>query len=630
VPRPHIRLALTLVFIAALIGPTLSLTDAHQAERASSAVSIALPWTSIDSVVSSTGREQVDARLEQARQAGVTHVVVPVAMTLGVLEGYGGVALYARGADGEFARQELSVLPESATRAAVLSEGVSSAYVLAALEEAYGADSVSSVSIEWGDDTARVLYGTWDAHLHDVFLGFDQDIMVTLKQSGLRAVLSVGRIRSEAESLLVRRIEEACAAGIVDGVLFREPLPSVSASQAAEQLQEVLQTYEVPLIAIETFGSEPTEVLQAGIYEHGEASDWNVIRLHDLPVDPDSNRSLAVRALRAVRERNIRMIALQPTEGVGFEQLTAAAVEVTEILEPSFRLGTAQPFPASQRVLLIDLLTVIAASLMPVVFGWLRSPRVMLLTSAALLTWGVLSLMAFPLAASTWPALVAITVAVLAVTTPAPSKSIAGVVPGYLTGFGITVLGGLILHAAGSTPASMLGFDRFDGVKVVLMAPGVVVLAGAVQPLVQIVSELRARGSRRLVLTVAGLFMIAVYLYISRSGNSGFMPAIEGYLRDALDYLLPIRPRFKELTVGFPALALSIWLRSRTSVGKLVSVVATVGTAGAITSFVHYHTPAMLSLVRTLISGAVGLALGLVLIVVVRELSLRTRVWSLR
>jgi len=615
------------VFIVTLIGPALSLSEVHKAERASSTVSIALPWTSIDSVVRSSGRALVDARLQQAAQAGVTHIVVPVAMTLGVLEGYGGISLHARGPDGKFTRSELSVLPQSATRAAVLSEDVSAAYVLDALEEAYGAGSVSSASIEWGEGTARVFYGTWDEHLHDVFLGFDQDIMVAVEQSGLRAVLSVGRIRSGAESLLIRRIERACETGIVDGVLFRGPLPSLSAS---EQLQTVLHKYELPLIAIETFGSQPTEVLQAGIYENGEANDWNVIRLHDLPVDPDSDRGLAVRALRAVRERNIRIIAVQPVEGVDFGQLTEAAAEVAEILRPSFRLGTAQSFPASQHVLLADLLIVIAASLMPVVFGWLRSPKVMLLTSALLLVWGVLSLMTFPLAASTWPALVAITVAVLAVTTPAAATSIAGVVPSYLTGFGITVLGGLILHAHGSTPASMLGFNRFEGVKVVLMAPGAVVLAGSVQPLLQIMSKLRARGSRRLGLTVAVLLLIAVYLYISRSGNSGFMPAIEGHLRDALDYLLPIRPRFKELMVGFPALALSIWLRSRTSVGKLVSVVATVGTAGAITSFVHYHTPAALSLVRTMISGAVGLALGLILIVVVRKLSLRTRMGSLR
>jgi len=630
VARPRIRLALTLAFIAALIGPTVSLADAYQAERASSCVSIALPWTSIDSVVNRAPRAQVDARLQQIKQAGVTHVVVPVAMTMGVLEDYGGVALYARGGEGEFVRSELSVLPASATKAAVLSKDVSPAYVFEALEAAYGLGSVYSMDIEWGGETARVFYGTWDSHLHDVFLGFDEDIMVTLERSGLRAVLSVGRIRADAESYLVDRIDSACETGIVDGVLFRGPLPSPSTSPEAEHLRTTLKQNDIPLVAIETFGSMPSEVLQAGIYENGQATGWDVVRLHDLPVDPESDRSLSVRSLRAVRERNIRMVAVQPAEGVGLEVLTEAVASVSEILSPRFRMGTAQAFDRSQRVLLVDLLIVIAASLIPVVFGWLQGPRAMIWASVFLLLWGVAALLAFPPATATWPALIATTVAVLAVTAPVPSKSLAGVVSGYLTGFGITVLGGLILHAYGSTPASMLGFDRFEGVKFVMMAPGIAVVAGAVEPLLQILSELRARGSRRLVLIVLGLFALAVYVYVSRSGNSGFMPAIEGYLRDALDYLLPIRPRFKELLVGFPALALSIWLRKRTSLGKLVSVVATVGTAGAVTSFVHYHTPAMLSLVRTMISGGVGLALGLLLIMLVNQASRRTMVRSTR
>src|SRR5690606_17664864 len=78
------------------------------------------------------------------------------------------------------------------------------------------------------------------------------------------------------------------------------------------------------------------------------------------------------------------------------------------------------------------------------------------------------------------------------------------------------------------------------------------------------------------------------------------------------------RPRFKEL-VGHPLAVLGLGMR--TWPGWLRAVLLTGGVvaqASILNSFSHYHTPLAVSLERTLAALVIGVAIGLVLLIIAR------------
>ena len=118
-------------------------------------------------------------------------------------------------------------------------------------------------------------------------------------------------------------------------------------------------------------------------------------------------------------------------------------------------------------------------------------------------------------------------------------------------------------------------------------------------------------------LALAGLLGL---VYLGRSGNTPSLPVTkaESRLRAGLDHVLAARPRTKEFLIGQPAaVLLPAWRWPRLVVLGLALLVA-VGQVSVVNSFAHLHTPYSLSLVRGLNGLALGLIVGLVLVVAVR------------
>jgi hypothetical protein len=104
---------------------------------------------------------------------------------------------------------------------------------------------------------------------------------------------------------------------------------------------------------------------------------------------------------------------------------------------------------------------------------------------------------------------------------------------------------------------------------------------------------------------------LAAVMLLARTGNISLpLLDVEQRLRTVLEDLLIARPRTKEFLVGYPALAL---MGTAAALGwprltVLFGIVGAVGTAGAINSFSHLHTPLVYSAWRTvnaLVLGAV-------------------------
>jgi len=118
---------------------------------------------------------------------------------------------------------------------------------------------------------------------------------------------------------------------------------------------------------------------------------------------------------------------------------------------------------------------------------------------------------------------------------------------------------------------------------------------------------------------VAAAFVALVLLamLVLRSGNeaSGAILPMEMQVRSALDRLLGVRPRSKEIFLGHPVMILALLLAIR-RVRKGVWILFAIGTIGQVSllnSFCHIHTPLMLTLLRVFNGLWVGAIGGIVL-----------------
>jgi hypothetical protein len=180
--------------------------------------------------------------------------------------------------------------------------------------------------------------------------------------------------------------------------------------------------------------------------------------------------------------------------------------------------------------------------------------------------------------------------------------------------------GALALAVLLDRPEFSQRLDGFVGVKAAYLVPWA--LAG-LYLFPQITDgawwrERLAPGQRTAtVLGVVLCFGLLALLWL-RSGHSAWLPASwpELDLRDRLESLLGVRPRFKEFLFGHPLLLLGLaarrWPRRPGAVWPEVCILlGMVGQFSLINSFCHAHTPLGLTLLRTLYGLLLGGALGL-------------------
>jgi len=101
-----------------------------------------------------------------------------------------------------------------------------------------------------------------------------------------------------------------------------------------------------------------------------------------------------------------------------------------------------------------------------------------------------------------------------------------------------------------------------------------------------------------IVVATAGLY------YISRSGNVSFVSEFERKLRDSIEGLLWIRPRFKEI-VGYPAYFMSLRLK-KFKWNFILEIIGAIALLSTFNTFCHIKSPMVVSLYRSMFSILVG------------------------
>ncbi|MBD3272508.1 MAG: hypothetical protein GF384_08255 [Elusimicrobia bacterium] len=188
----------------------------------------------------------------------------------------------------------------------------------------------------------------------------------------------------------------------------------------------------------------------------------------------------------------------------------------------------------------------------------------------------------------------------------------------------VTITGGLCIAGTLAAPQYLQGLQMFRGVKLTMLVP-LILLALLCIDRRQCYEQLHRPVLWKEVL-VLGVFGFMVLIMLARSGNSGlfyFPHGVESSLRDLLERLLIFRPRTKEFLIGQPLLLFVMWyiqqnrrdcVESITGFVCIGIIVSSIGQISIINTFLHIHTPVVISLIRTAHGLWIGVILGLIAI----------------
>ncbi|OON94750.1 MAG: hypothetical protein ATN31_02875 [Candidatus Epulonipiscioides saccharophilum] len=194
-----------------------------------------------------------------------------------------------------------------------------------------------------------------------------------------------------------------------------------------------------------------------------------------------------------------------------------------------------------------------------------------------------------------------------------------------------TTLGAIAISCILNFANFRLGINSFRGVKVAYILPIFLIAIIALYRSVKTNSYIQNikqtltlyifinyfKKNWLLLISLTLIAGIILYLFIIRTGNSQ-ITLLEQNIRQYLDLLFGIRPRTKEILIGHPALICGLYYKKAKYLGL---VIGTIGQVSIINTFMHLHTPFIVSLHRTIIGIFFGGLLGIILILIFRVMN---------
>jgi hypothetical protein len=179
---------------------------------------------------------------------------------------------------------------------------------------------------------------------------------------------------------------------------------------------------------------------------------------------------------------------------------------------------------------------------------------------------------------------------------------------------------GLLVAAALSSPSFLLGLASFRGVKAAMALPFLLVAAELYR------RDERAAFLRRPVTwgaaAVGAAVLGAALVYLLRTGHTSGLEtsALESRIREFLETLFGVRPRFKEFAVGHPLLWLAAFSAAKRD-ARWLWLAGLTAPLSIVNTFCHPHIPLDVSLLRVLHGLWLGALLGALAVVARRRFS---------
>jgi len=441
--------------------------------------------------------------------------------------------------------------------------------------------------------------------------GFNPDVVQIIKAAGLQVIP-----RLEANHLLSLTCAEKLNG--VNPSMFIINAPDLLKSQ--EQLDDLsllLQKANIKIGLVEFTKIQGISKLANGAI---------AVRVHGISpgeMEVLSTERIVARYLRAVRERNVRVLYIRPFLGEGgWERSLALLTDLKMRLENNgYHIGQAEPFgqwQPSRLVLWVISIGIIAGALLLALYwlvlpSWLVYALIILGSgaSAYCLWWRVF------LGQQLFALLAAIVFPTLAMCQAiSPNRRWV-----YLKATLVSLGGALLVVGILSGSEYLISLQQFRGVKLMHVAPIVLVFIMSIltprlplrswQKIKQVVNGFyHSAIPVKYLIALAGVGLVGA-VYLLRTDNFTLpIPQLEIAMREGLERLLLVRPRTKEMLLGHPALFLAAVSGKRHPI--LLSI-AVIGQLSLVNTFTHIHTPLLVSLLRTLYGLIIGCVVGSIL-----------------
>ena len=131
----------------------------------------------------------------------------------------------------------------------------------------------------------------------------------------------------------------------------------------------------------------------------------------------------------------------------------------------------------------------------------------------------------------------------------------------------------------------------------------------------------RNRKKLLLLIILFGCVGVVGVYFVLRAGNEGALLPFEAGFRHWMDSFFGVRPRTKEIWIGHPLLLLALYAWLRYGKGRWLLLAGVIGQLSMMNTFSHLHSPLLISFTRTMLGLTLGLFIGMLLIIVLRNQS---------
>ena len=487
-----------------------------------------------------------------------------------------------------------------------------------------------------GTESERFLlyFPEWKDDYLNLSLGFDNKLINNIREAGLRVIPRLenkkgnNKVSLSTDWELMNELSP-------DFIIFAGDEVS-GYPDNIEKTAHVMNDNQIKLGMIEAFIGH-----QKGVNSLARLLNFDLIRVHSIQqgeMEKYPEKKVIDRYLRAVKERNVRVLYLKPFLGKKkemkplqlnnhyFNQLTVGLKNL------GYSIGGAGEFTDfhNSGLLLLLISTGISAAgilllerLINIKFG---SWRIGLLLLGIGFSIGLLYLdknmflrKVLALGSSiTFPSL-AIIIGVFSDENHW-FKSFCKVI-------GISFVGIMLLAGSLSHISFVLKIDQFRGVKLAFLLPLIIISFYYLKKYMikkddnyfEYLNQLLDKNIKIKHLLAALFIGLVGIVYIARSGNYSFLPTLEleSSVREVLEDLLYVRPRFKAFLIGHPILVVSLYYWDEIKshlVGFPMIILAGIGQITVANTFAHIHIPFIISLLRVFHGYWLGLIIGLILI----------------
>ncbi|MBA7497710.1 hypothetical protein ES704_00441 [subsurface metagenome] len=484
-------------------------------------------------------------------------------------------------------------------------------------------------------------------------LGFSEEDIELVRNISFQVILRLKNFSQINKEDIEFKFKESDKAGKISGIIFEgETVLGYPSKENLIHTAELLKIKEYPFGIIEFAG-------QKGIETVAHQASELAVRVHSITKEEMEiiSKQIAIeRWIRAAKERKVRIFYVKPfmksSSNLIEENLSYIRTIKEELEANGFKTGRASilsaPYQEPKIFILLLILGVISGGLILLknVFSLKKYQEYSLLFLGILFSLLLLflnreifliKLMAL-LTALIFPTLAIIAneryflgninsklkdIQDFSENNSSFIQMIKQVLIGFFRIILITLSGALLIAALLSNNKFMLGIEQFSGIKISYLVPLLLVLA---------IMWLKVNKGKLMILEnikkpilvehviIMVFFAVFLVIYISRSGNFSFLPvlSIEEKIRIFLENTLIARPRNKEFLIGYPALLLAISMNFlKVKEFKIpIIIIGTIGPVTLINTFCHIHTPFLFSMLRTFNGVWLGLALGLIAVII--------------